>query len=750
MSNSIQSAFYLLTTVEFDVGSTHVKLYGAIQAETDKELSFIVSNDMQFDPKLLPAGDVTTSIPQPFGMTGVELEKLEATALIYNDKQGKLTTDFTLFAAARFLSPKLANLQLVGALAFEHATPRLAYVALSVDKPLTLTDFVQSVIGATWKWADQITNQFAFLGGQMYYLSGVDNYLFQYTDQKGNTHAVNCTRGYHVSTTLELFQDPKYDFEIDLAVVPDKNNKNTIDLKTTAKKTLGFDFVQLENLNLEVSTGSETYFRISTTAVILGTAVAIEVDYIDSVFVGKAAIEGINLALSLEKSRISGLVKIDSIGLAVAFAWARGTRKDSGFSIIRIDGVPQGAIQVMDFVKSLNNMPGSCQQMVSGWFDEMSESKLTPKLTEGRSPSKDKDTGRMIVPLTLHYEIGFGGHVVTSADVDFSAEIVIPNGLRDLPVALLESIGRSTARIAGDILSNENTYKIIALQMIKAGGGKAMARFICRLLEKGLNELAKALAKVAEGIIADTLAAAAELAGVLMAVSLLGVKALLNALEAIWDEIKSWFSGSKSEKEKAEDKIRAAQKNVEGAVNTVNDKLAAVTGAFENATLSTSLNEQSQFVANLVWNKEIQLDEDSYLTSAFEMLTGLPGDKTGVVIKETVSQNTNFPVVKDWSDIPENSQYRMNAAVQFALKGITFMNSATRATITNAIAQLNQYAGDSDAAKAFRDYLTGKLAEFDGYNNNGIMSNWIYAQSDTPSQMTVGESRIGINTRITA
>jgi hypothetical protein len=735
MPSSTESIVYFLTIFEFDVGgSQKVRLYGAIKAEkedTKEEFSFVLADKMQFDPKLLPAGEITQSVSNPFGMTGVELSQFEAEGSIYKDANKNSVTDFRLSATARF--PAIPNLQLIGALVAHNSNPCLAIVILDVVNPqgqpqaaITLTQFVQAIIGGSWFWGDSVTNKFAFQSGHMYYLTGKDNFTFNYTEG-GAGKSLVCSPGYHLSAVLQIFQ--KYNFEVDL----DVTTENEITLTGTYLGEIDFDFVQLTKLTLQIATLDEdTHFRIGTTAIVLGTSFDISADYANSTFTGS--------------------VTVDDIGLTVVFTWTQGSNGGSGFAIIQINGLPLKDLDLIEkYLEVLNKLRGSgCEQIVGDWLNNLVTTTITPGLNG--KPTKD-GSGNMNLPLKLSYDIKTSLGSVASGDIPFTVNIVPPRSLRGLPDAMWDNIQNAPGNLVNittQILSNKDTYIAITEIAIQRGGGKALARFICRALE-WLEDALDELKDIAENFVCETLAEAAELAGALMGIALAGVAGIvMNFLEELWDSIKKLFGGGDSDKEKAERQIQNVWNNIKQVVDKVDARVSDIKNTIKLQALTTTLNQQEQFTATVTWQLGIDkvLDPGSSLTCGFKFLPGAPGSQQQQALKD----NPFFPVVnntlvKNWSDIPDNAHYQMNGAAQSVLSGFTFMNSNTEQSMTDAINQLGEAADHSDVAAGFRDYLQQKLSEFQGYNRNGISSDWVYTQSD--SRLIIGSSRIGVNTRIT-
>jgi hypothetical protein len=261
-------------------------------------------------------------------------------------------------------------------------------------------------------------------------------------------------------------------------------------------------------------------------------------------------------------------------------------------------------------------------------------------------------------------------------------------------------------------------------------------------LEQGLENLAKSLADAAASVVADSIAAAAELAGQLISVALLGVNAVVSFLKGILDEIKKLFGGGSSEKDEAEAKIRAERAKAEASVKAVDDRIAAMKQHIAIRTLVTSLDDQGRVVADVTWaaGTPTGLDAGTNLACTLDLLAG------GTVVLHKTS--AWFPDVTPLAALPAGTDYRMNARAQSVLTGVTLLDSRTRSSMDDAINQLNSI--DNGVAQDFARYLAGKRDEYLGYSRSGIASDWVYATTDVPPFMTIGRSRIGFNTRIAA
>ncbi|MES2178306.1 MAG: hypothetical protein V4550_10620 [Gemmatimonadota bacterium] len=737
------SSLFLLYTFELDVGAKRVQLYGLTQVINGE---FRFSMDAPpYDAHLFPADQVTREIHEPLGLTGVVVEDLGLDGRVYM-KNGQRSIDLAIRAKARFTSSSLAHFAMQGAIVIDDSTPRLAMVALAASPPLTLTQFLSSVFGAGAAWAATVTDQFAFVRGAIYALRAPKDakadYVFTYD-------RVTYVPGYGVESKIILFQ--KYEFDISLLT-----NGDEFALVTRSPTTINaFDFIELTKTSLEISSKkSDTHLRVKSAVRFFESEPTFNViaDYNTGQerFVGHV---DANLG-SISIPNGSGS-SARNVTLSIDFGWTAdsgtsGSGKSNGLVIIAIGGLPTNGLDLIShYLRALNNLRGSkCREIVRGWLDGLSVTTFKPALNPDSKPTRRAD-GVMVVPLQIKYEMEMAGRVIVREAVPFDAKIALPKSLSELPEKIWSSIIGSLPGIAEDILGNRTTYEIIAIEVSRRAGASAAASFLCTMLEKGLEDMAKRLAKVAETLIADSIAAAAELAGALMGVALLGVKGVLSAFEELWDAIKDFFTGGDSkreEREAAERQIRDLQAKVEGAVSGVDKLVAKIKGEIGIRSLDTGLDDSGRFVASVDWNiaGDKGLAPESILQCHLRLLTGHPGAADGTIIAD--APNQRFPLAMSWSDIPHSGDYQFNAAVRPVLKGFTFIGDQTVATMNSAINQIGNI--DNGTAQQFANYLKGKRDEFLDYNRNGLTGDWVYAHTGTPHRMTVGKSRIGVNSRI--
>jgi len=724
---------YLLSTLQFDVG-TQVRLYGAIQASSTAGLTFVLSKDMPFDPHLLPSGQVTTRVDEPFGMTGVRLEEFEVVAQITRGGDGEALVDLTVEAVASF--PSLQGFTLEGALVLQQTSPRLALVRLTTQQPLTLTQFVRGVLGGSWEWMDGVTDQFAFRSGDLYYLNppagSPDSYTYTYTASDGTE--VVCTAGYHADAVLRIFGS--YDFQISLAVVP-LNPGNAVTLTTTALTPIDFDFVVFSNPSLQISTlPSGKYLRVSTDLAVFGTGgfhVAAAYDLTQSAFTGSVSKDLGSLDIP-----VVGGSQPTEVTLGVDFAWT-----NSGFAITGISGLPSLDMNlIQQFTSFLNQMQGGCEKIVSDWLNSLTQTTWSP----GLDGSPTRSGGQMTVPLKLTYALKADGSVLYTTDLPFSAVFEIPTSLSDLPRALFLSLVESAGTIASDILSNPDAYQAMAVEVGRRVGAQAFARLLCRALAEFGEAVAQAIIDAAGAIVADTLAAAAELAAALAAVAVAGLSAAMSGILDLLRRFLDWLTGKDEEKkEEAEDKLRAQAAQITSAMDVVQNAIDSARGVLQMASLTTGVDAQGRFSASWAMTQfdPARLGEGPMVTFVLTLLQGAPGT-AGAALQAVTLPVQTASYALPLGQIPDLGDYRMNASVQAVATGVTVISPAAQSQLQGAIDQLNGV--DNDVAHQLAGQLQTRLDQLVAVNAGGITGNLMYATLAGPAVMTVGQSVVGVST----
>ncbi len=632
----------------------------------------------------------------------------------------------------------------------EDGDVRLVLVHLSADHPITMTEFLSLILGGTVRWAAVVTDQLAFHAGRLYWLEvptgrGTD-YTYDYPPPP-DPASVTFRPGYRVEGTLRLFG--RYDFVVSLVVSNGETKVTTT--TTTTTNAIVFDFVTLDQPELEFANASSgSYLRVRTAVSILQTPIKgkilAEYDTRRNAFAGRVTLDLTGVRLPRRDDPVD-------LRLGVAFIWGRGGGGDSGFRITDISGLPKGALDVLDKFRQLLHPPGGACGDLLEWLDGTIKTEVTPEL-DG-SPVREGNR-TMRVPLKLAYALMVNDKGIVSNSINFTVRFDIPASLNDLPGSIWQSLWDNIPNIAQSVLAQPATYEALALEVARRGGAEAFARFICRALKppwqpppppavrEAFEEVAKNIAEVAKTVVAKTIEAAAELAGALVAVALLGVAAVVSFFEKIWEEIKKLFGGGDSKKEEAREKVRTIRTQVEEAVQDANRQIDDVCQRISASTLRTTLDDAGRVATTVTWNVlDADQQDTGKLSCHLQYLSGEAGDPSGTLLLDV--PDPAFPDARPVA-FGAGVDYRMNARIQTALTGITFIRPETLESIDKAVPQLKG-VGDGEA-ESFANYLDSLRTRYDGYNRNGIRGDWVYATTDVPTWLTIGRSRVGFNTRL--
>jgi hypothetical protein len=726
---------YLLSEINFDLDNTPVLLYGGIQLN-GTEAMFEMGNTIPF---ITPATKFTTSVPQPFGMTGVTLEALNATGVF--KKSGEV--DLSLTAKASF--PHIQQLSLEAACIFEKSAPRLIVVQLISKPALTLTQFITDILGSTWSFADSVTNEFAFIEGEMYYLKtpakAPSSYTFSYT-LPGNSSPTIFKSGYNISGSFQIFE--KYNFQVDLTVQTGGILLNTV---LTTPLTVIQDVVTLKNPALSISTISPSpYLKVSTGISLFNTDInaALSAEYLTSQHLFQGDVDVIINNVSIPNMSGSST---QSVQLNFEFQWS----KTNGFQISNIGGLPSNDLELLSqFINQLNSMGGGCETITNKMISDLGLNKTTVSLALNGTPKKNG--ANFEVPLNLNCDVHMVGQTIPTATIPLSVSFPVPKSLKELPEDIWQFIVNNAPQLTEQLLSNPDTYKAIAIAAAQKGLGSLAARMICRALSKFGQAIAEEIADDAiAGTAADTLAGAIELAAAAAAVALVGVGGIVTGLVNVLKKIWNWLTGSdNSDKKKAEDQINQIQQNVDAQLTRVFNIINNAADQIKIKNITVGINAKQQFEANWeVVNYSTQnLGDNASLSYSLTLLSGTPGSTTGSPIGNTFNfNNTN---IASYQEPLNNIQakypnYQLNASISSKLSGIAVLSTAIQTNIQDSINELNK-SGNS-VAENFANYLQNKLNTLLDYNKNGIVSQPVYATLANTG-MRVGQSLLGLNSVI--
>jgi hypothetical protein len=711
MSNT--AAASLLYRLVLDIGDAPLTLDGQVTLRGE-ELWFSTP-----DRTRAPADGSTPPAPampswvDPLGLEGVVLTTLDVAGRIYRE-DGEFRTELALVAGASFT--RLPQLQLSGAVVLDGFSPRLAAVRLSVTEPLSLTDFLKASIDTGSSWLDEVTDQFEFLGGLIYWLKGTGDPKYIYRIPASlPVGPADCSPGYHLQGGFRLFR--RFNFDVKLSVADGLTR-----LSARARR-FDFGFAVLgeiaeanaddppkevdEQVRVQVSFvsgGDDKVLAFSTPVSVFGSPVALAE--------GEYRIESKAFRGSLTDD-------VHGTGLSLQFLW-----DEAGFRVDAIGGFPFWDLDLArEFLGVLNDVrDGGCEEILESWFNDLMTTSLKP-VVDGSPVSKGD--GRYELPLRLDYRLSFAGSDF-EAQMPFTLELAAPASFGAFPGALLNSLAASAPRVAGDMLSNPDTYKAIMGAVAARHGAAALARFLCRLLQEALAKLVQALTTM---------------------LGFLGP--LLGALLAVLDALKDAFSDENDKKRRRiERQIRAVQSSTEQDLAKTDALVEQIRGQLRLQTLAVTLQSGAQVEAGVTWKDDWSLDLHEggrvRVYCRLRFLEGDPGARPSPPLRELFATETQALPVR-WS-IPEGEDYRMNAVAQGVLRGMEVLPDAMRGSLEHAIGELHD--ADNDAASDFADYLQSKLNAYNDLDEHGVRGPEIYAGESSELWMGVGQSRVGVNTRL--
>ncbi len=737
----------------------------------------IVNDDKLLAVLDLTVGSPTSSIEKPLGMTGINFAELY------------LCIDKTFYKAAKAPQPEVpakldiaiggfidftfstgTKIQLSGNVVFEDSKPRLVLVALDASPMLTLNDFVKEVIKEPWQWVDNVTKQIGFISGTMYYLSteGIadpDNYTFTYDNPlkiinksgaipttTSKTNALTVFKpGYHLETELVLFE--KYVFDIKVDVITGNANaaKNGVAISgsyggtydkgtgvVTPVTVIKIFFISLESPVLSIGT-------------VGGANFAIEVDNL-KLFTTPIG----SFTAQYGNGIFTGTYNHQSPKFGFEWQWTKGS-ESGGFSITKINGLDSQELDaIAKMVSKLNSMTGKggCGAIVSSMFGEL-KSSFTPALQSGKSP-KDNGNGTMNTPLEIDYKFTISGYTITSGSIKMTLDVDVPTSISGLPGAIMGTLVKNMGAIVEQLLESPTFYEAIALEMAKKGAAKLAGRMLCKAVEEVAETLAEALAEaLAAGEIAADLGALLELGAVLTGVLAAGIAGavggLLGILKKVWDAIKKIFGGDDGKK-KAQDKLDSIKQPVQNLINSLNASLDKVASTIQIHSLKASVDAQGNYKLNWNFPNNADLGENGNLNYKLTFLDGPIGN--------TTAPQSNIPPIgftlmkksaytNPWSQMQQqDANFQMNASIQTSITGYQFMTTEAEKDLNSTIKTLDEIGDSLNGAVAFNNQIKAFVAKMQGYNQNGLTSNVVYATLDGSSQFVIGQGIIGINTVI--
>ncbi len=703
----------------------------------------------------LSTGSATESVEAPFGMTGINFGELKLsidhTFAQTKPKSVPASTDLIINGQIN-LEALENNLILDGTIIFEKSEARLALVSLTANPALTIYDFVVQIIKKPWQWVDDITKAIGLVSGSMYYLKcpsgstaqACSNYTFQYPPASAthaNSPSVTYKEGYHLNAVLQFFEE--YNFQIDLDVESDgiQLSGTYVGTKDHSSDTLSIYFIQLTSPTLTIKTtnGQKTFEVSVQNLTLFGTDIgSFTMDYANGIFNGSYQYQG-------------------TPAITIDWQWTKGD-----FSITNIDGLGSQDINdakaIENIVTQLNNLGGNgCQNLVTSMFKNEVKTTFSLALTSGQKPSQSAP-GEMHVPLTITVGLTIAGQSITTVPVNFGIDFTIPTSLGDLPTAIWDTVTnpQNMEAIFKQVIANPATYEAITLVAAKKVSASIAARILCKTKNE---DLAEALEDALEaGEIAGDLGAVLELNGVVIGiVAAAAAAAVAGFLAEVWDKIKSWFGGGDSKKKEAEAKVNQLINQVKPLLSRVQKQLNDVAAQIQIQELTVSIDSNGNFIAAWQFPKT-SLGDNSTLLYQFSFLEGTVG--SGNKTEAANLPATGFqlmPVSQQYSQpwdtlLQKNANYKMNASVQSSITGYTFLTQQTKTNLQTAVSNLQSIESKVDSGtksniQNFINTVNTFISTMDGYNQNGLTSNIVYAQFENPG-FDVGSAVLGVNTTI--
>lgn len=722
-------------------------------------------NDNQLTALLNVTINSPNSISEPLGMTGINFANIyfyvrRIFAKPATDGKPEIKAQQNI-AIGGYINFNFAGkkLQMVGNVVFDNSEARLVLVSLDAQPALTLSDFVSQVIGKSWVWLDDVTRQIGFISGTMYYLQKPDsekdnnNYTFTYNapiqlkDTAGSTvpnYVTQFSPGYHIHANLLLFE--KYVFLIDLSVETGGialsgayggtyNSGSVI-----SSNTINAYFISLQSPVLQISTVNCTSFNIQISHITLFNT------DLGSITVG------------YNSGTFTGSYDHSSPSFGFEWKWTKQGQGTGGFSITKINGISTRELDALaQIVSKLNDMTGGgCSAVTNDLFGQF-KSTFSPSLQQGQSP-KDNGNGTMNTPITIDYNFSVAGSSIVSSKINLTLDVSVPSSIGNLPDAIFDTLSTNMGPIIEQVLKQPGIYNAIALQMAKKGFASLAAKMLCREANTAEGaELAESLEAAMEaGEITAELGAILELEGIMTGIFAAGIAVavggLLDILKKVWDAIKKFFTGD-SGKDEAQDKLNKIKGPVQNLVNSINARLQNVANTIQISQLLVSVDTNGNYVASWNFPQNPNLGSNGNLNYQLLFLGGDPGNSAET--RSAFQPMNGFTLMNSTSySIPWNSviakdpTFRMNASIQTSITGYTFMTSDAEQNLQGTINTLNQIGNSLDGAVDFNNQLKQFVANMQSYNKNGLTSKVVYASLGGANKFSVGQSILGLNTKI--
>lgn len=685
------------------------------------------------------------TIESPFDMAGVKFAGLSL-ILRKKFKTASSPTKPKLCAiisgVVNYTFENGSNVCLSGAIAIEDKT-RLVVVSLNTNPNITLSDFITEIAKKSWEWVDTISENFALCSGNMYFLKCV-NASFSYPDPIDTLNAwesddiiVQPTvyqRGYHAEIILKIFKEYEFAANIDI-------QNEGFALRASYQGAIDAYFISLQSPSVAIKTIGVKTFELGVEKVTLfGTDIGGITAGYKSLGDGKGY--GFAGDYTYDKSGTK---------FTIGWQWAKTTiAGKQKFKITKLEGLELEGLDIaekfIDFVGALstNACTAAINEILSEFVFTSSFSLKSNGAIIYNQPTFDQPT--VNIPFKIGYTFNLFNSPIYSSDIEFEkAEITIPSSLENLSSAIFDTINDNLDEIIDTIMSDPDTYNIIALEIAKIGLTKLAAYMLCKLVEKLAEKLAEMLAEaiisgaIGEGA-ADGLAA---LAGAIVGV--IGGAAAGSIIVHLAN------SGDDDIKEQFDEIKEAANKSIAIINSQIHHLKENI--QLENLLVGVDEDGDEQFKAAWRFKKGHDAGGSEHIEYQLVFLEGEIGTQNAPPLADLVAIGfepmTQMTYTKDWSSlIGQAPSFEKNVSVQTRVKNISFVTQQVLDDFEEAKKKLKELEDDIPAAAAFITKLENFLTQIQTYQNKGVLSEKVYATEVSGSSFIIGLSNIGQDTFI--
>ena len=773
----------VLSVLELDIHGDPLQLLVEGQYQGDKnskELLFEIAPRDTRNYAHWPPKDTTptTHISSPFGIDALTINDFRLAAMIetiaaHDDVEAKHNISAAM-GAQLIIGTSVKHTVNAGVM-FSSKSADLVIAAMPKGEGIGLTDLIIDIFGVDetkWHGCD---DDFKLSSGKLYYSRGA-----KFTDRqldlakrviKPNIFTdgfpQKCRPDLNVSTELKLFdhvlkaelgykkEQPKSpgEFYMDASIDFTKDSDNNM-------AGFGIEFQRLK-VGIEKSSADRGQIKKNDLVMtgnlmvdIFGTPLHLDMAYdtthnlfniealpdANGSILGQEFLKHLDLSLHNKELRCNLILgaKVGGADFDFPVTIERGFPDRPELHISHIGDLPHVPMKAaVDKIRDLlNTGSGKCEEILSDWMDV----KVSVSARVDPDQGIDYDSGNMPlarnqskinIPMLIEYNVhtALGS---TGDDIPFHVVVDLPTGGMDtLPQAIWQSLLDSGEGFASAMLSNKKTYKAITEAIIAKKGSQAAAAFVCRALQKLLEELKKAIEAIPD-LVAKLLHALAELA------SIFGIDI---------DE----DSAKRQKRKQLVDRVRKEADKSLGKLDVQLDKLKHAY-VIKNA----KLKQLDSGKLELDWIAVLKKDAIPIPDIAYEiaLVKTKPNGNDVTVQSDQIlaSFRTNDQkFIIPWDTICDVGAHDLYICVRVVLPKSRFMNAHTRENLSDQKSTLqgDDYK-DFDSSKFLIKEITDRLTEFDYYNAHGLAAKtWAVAQVDKDLlRFVIGKSRLGLVSRL--